>query len=329
MYRGQSKVNKRKISSIQKPVDMAKLVVRNNLVTLKYDGEFIACEIFYNGYISGESKMPTNYTLFQGSNKILILKLGKGDDAFETLFSYEGRFKVISAKLYIDKDNYTGIEVDQLSHKWKDLKIKWENLTDNWESLSVGDYDGSMPKYNGVVSLNHNTEGDEFYYIDGKSYSGSYHYVGKINQYYTGDKPSEESEKIYMRDAKMRLVMPNKGYNGGLKKEIKDKAVRTMHNNRKGAYKFRALINKGKKLISEQKKDLGYIRQVTPVRVQDSVVTDKKVLYDGFGKPIRKSKRIKSFDEIVEKEKRESSGKQSMGEKTSDTTPTYGGGGGD
>ena len=141
---------------------MAKLIYGNGTCNIT-GSNLMAIKLTYKGSIRLINKTAKGIITLHKKGKILIFSLGK--ECLNSLFDYEGTFKVIS--LLVINNN------SELIH------TKSEDLTRNSEDINSDYTYGKVPSGivpDSIVSSFHTSDyNDELYTLDNKIYSGYFH----------------------------------------------------------------------------------------------------------------------------------------------------------
>ena len=124
---------------------MNKLLIKEKSVEINTDILYQGIEIRYKGELYINNKLPNDFIVQKGNNKIIIIRFSNNDEIIEELFEYNGNCNIYYAKM-VDKDlnEYDLITKKPALQTWSALGTK--RLDDNstskylWESLTT-DYD--------------------------------------------------------------------------------------------------------------------------------------------------------------------------------------------
>ena len=155
---------------------MAKLIYGNGTCNIT-GSNLMAINLTYKGSIRLINKTAKGIITLHKKGKILIFSLGK--ECLNSLFDYEGTFKVISL-LVINNNSDTVITTLQPEIDYSELiHTKSEDLTRNSEDINSDYTYGKVPSGivpDSIVSSFHTSDyNDELYTLDNKIYSGYFH----------------------------------------------------------------------------------------------------------------------------------------------------------
>lgn len=147
-----------------KNIESASLSYKNGIVSLETDSLYSAIEIHYKGRFEGFSELGTDYFIFTGKSKIIILKINKNSPYIKSrnIFKYYGEFFPTSCRVIQNRYSEIYAEIDRenatfnKSDVWNTLFTKWESLTDPSLYTYVDSYNekGSMGNYYSTTMQN-------------------------------------------------------------------------------------------------------------------------------------------------------------------------------
>lgn len=184
---------------------------------LKTNGNPLVVEIDYIGKIRAESNMPDGFIVLENNNKIIIIRFNQNQMP-EHIFSYEGKFKIKTARVYDGSGASILSEIDTLSHKWNNM-IKddetWGNSKSIWESYreKYTYVDENRNTYRSVrksfiINNNLSSSMGEFYLPDGSLYNGSINYDSR-GFFRTGSSRTKESVSLTPSVKKINIRRKN------------------------------------------------------------------------------------------------------------------------
>ena len=306
-----------------------KLSVENGVCVLDSSQQFMVLEIKYTGYYNGSSLLSSKYMLCDNARgTMLIMRVGQENNIPDELFNYSGRFILKSATIYYDKNNHSPITIENNLQLFDEIEDSFNELGTSFDSLANDGYSGTAGGSYGIVSDNLYTSDGTMCFKNKTEYVGDYHYFGSMGHFYTGKTHTSESQRLFMKDKLGRVGLPKTsfGKNGEIY-ELSKRGYRGFHNRKR-----RNTNNASLRMLKEQSRkrnlESGFLKDFKRIIINPTNLEgEKKIIYDGHGKPLPRRTVIKTFDEVKEKEAT-SGGMQRISEKTSDTTPTSGGGGG-
>ena len=126
---------------------MNKLLIKEKSVEINTDIVYQGIEIRYKGELYINNKLPNDFIVQKGNNKIIIIRFSTNDEIIEELFEYNGNCNIYYAKM-VDKDlnEYDLITKKPALQTWSALGTKrlddnstskylWESLTTNYDDL--------------------------------------------------------------------------------------------------------------------------------------------------------------------------------------------------
>ena len=126
---------------------MNKLLIKEKSVEINTDIVYQGIEIRYKGELYINNKLPNDFIVQKGNNKIIIIRFSNNDEIIEELFEYNGNCNIYYAKM-VDKDlnEYDLITKKPALQTWGALGTKklddnstskylWESLTTNYDDL--------------------------------------------------------------------------------------------------------------------------------------------------------------------------------------------------
>ena len=126
---------------------MNKLLIKEKSVEINTDIVYQGIEIRYKGELYINNKLPNDFIVQKGNNKIIIIRFSTNDEIIEELFEYNGNCNIYYAKM-VDKDlnEYDLITKKPALQTWGALGTKrlddnstskylWESLTTNYDDL--------------------------------------------------------------------------------------------------------------------------------------------------------------------------------------------------
>ena len=126
---------------------MNKLLIKEKSVEINTDIVYQGIEIRYKGELYINNKLPNDFIVQKGNNKIIIIRFSNNDEIIEELFEYNGNCNIYYAKM-VDKDlnEYDLITKKPALQTWSALGTKrlddnstskylWESLTTNYDDL--------------------------------------------------------------------------------------------------------------------------------------------------------------------------------------------------
>ena len=127
---------------------MNKLLIKEKLVEINTDIVYQGIEIRYKGELYINNKLPNDFIVQKGNNKIIIIRFSTNDEIIEELFEYNGNCNIYYAKM-VDKDlnEYNLITKKPALQTWSALGTKrlddnrttkylWESLTTNYDDVT-------------------------------------------------------------------------------------------------------------------------------------------------------------------------------------------------
>ena len=197
-------------------ITQAKIKYYDGSLYLEANGNPVLVDISYKGKISAESNMPDGFIVLEKRNRIIIIRFNQNQMP-EHIFSYDGTFKIKTARVYDGSGASILSEIDKLSHKWGHM-IKtnntWSLSSSTWESHRENDSYINKNKRNRPmkksVIMNNNLSSSmgEFYLPDGSVYSGSINYDSR-GFFKTGSSNTKDSVSLTPSTKKINIRRKN------------------------------------------------------------------------------------------------------------------------
>jgi hypothetical protein len=199
-----------------KKITQSKISYYDGELCLKTNGNPTLVDISYRGIIRAESNMPDGFIVLEKRNRIIIIRFNQNQMP-EHIFSYDGTFKIKTARVYDGSGASILSEIDKLSHKWGHM-IKtnntWNLSSSTWESHYENDKYINKNKFNRPmkksVIMNNNLSSSmgEFYLPDGSLYSGSINYDSR-GFFRTGSSKTKDSVSLTPSTKKINIRRKN------------------------------------------------------------------------------------------------------------------------
>ena len=199
-----------------KKITQSKISYYDGELCLKTNGNPPLVDISYTGKIRAESNMPDGFIVLEKRNRIIIIRFNQNQMP-EHIFSYDGTFKIKTARVYDGSGASILSEIDKLSHKWGHM-IKtnntWNLSSSTWESHYENDKYINKNKFNRPmkksVIMNNNLSSSmgEFYLPDGSLYSGSINYDSR-GFFRTGSSKTKDSVSLTPSTKKINIRRKN------------------------------------------------------------------------------------------------------------------------
>ena len=185
---------------------MNKLYYGNGICTIE-GTQIRGVEIRYHGHMRGGAAKKektlkirkvtdNNFAIVHNNSKIIIFPVGEG--FLNKLFHYSGELIIKSVVVADNNGEQVTCVIKKIMDHAELLNTKPEDLTTKVDRLSSS---YSSPRkfreYDGIIRNLYSE--DEFYLSNGSLYTGAYHIYLKDNRCMTGDRHTQESEDLYIK----------------------------------------------------------------------------------------------------------------------------------